>query len=151
MFSSPRAFYETLKTHRETVERGGSQHSQKDGALTRILTRAEDEFGTDEEVEEAQRDALLAASRRTPPLTPQQQVVLDRMMNAAEHAADQTDAKTATLIKWLGDIVRPGGAWSDERVIIFTEYRETQKYLVDQLTAAGLAQGDRLRTLWRPG
>ncbi len=148
LFSSPRAFYETLKTHRETVERGGSQHSQKDGALTRILTRAEDEFGTDEEVEEAQRDALLAASRRTPPLTPQQQVVLDRMMNAAEHAADQTDAKTATLIKWLGDIVRPGGAWSDERVIIFTEYRETQKYLVDQLTAAGLAQGDRLRTLF---
>ena len=41
-----------------------------------------------------------------------------------------------------------GGTWSNERVIIFTEYRDTQKYLVDQLTAAGLAKGDRLKTLF---
>ena len=41
-----------------------------------------------------------------------------------------------------------GGYLVERAVIIFTEYRDTQKYLVDQLTAAGLAKGDRLKTLF---
>jgi ERCC4-related helicase len=34
-------------------------------------------------------------------------------------------------------VVRPDGAWNDERVIVFTEYRDTQRWLVEHLAAAG--------------
>ena len=74
--------------------------------------------------------------------------MIDRLLSWAEVAADRPDAKTEKLIEWIANIVKPGGTWSNERVIIFTEYRDTQKYLVDQLTAAGLAKGDRLKTLF---
>ncbi len=37
--------------------------------------------------------------------------------------------------------------WSDERVIVFTEYRDTQHYLVDLLEAHGLG-GKRLAQLY---
>jgi ERCC4-related helicase len=38
--------------------------------------------------------------------------------------------------------------WSSDRVIIFTEYRSTQKWLYNLLASEGLAQGDRLLTLY---
>ena len=47
-------------------------------------------------------------------------------------------------------IVKPGGKWSAERVIIFTEYRATQTWLNEILVAEGLASGDRLMTLFGP-
>ncbi len=149
MFSSPRAFHGTLRTHRETVLRGRSAGQQpSDRALQAVLTKAEDDFGSDHELEQAENDALAAASRSTPEFTPEQRQVMDRLLAWAEVAADKPDAKTDKLIEWVESIVRPKGKWSDERVIIFTEYRDTQKYLVDQFTAAGLAKGDRLKTLF---
>ena len=149
MFSSPRAFHETLVTHRETVQRGQSAQQQPtERALQAVLAKAEDDFGSDDEFEQAENDALAAVGRSTPEFTPEQRQVIDRLLSWAEVAADRPDAKTEKLIEWIANIVKPGGTWSNERVIIFTEYRDTQKYLVDQLTAAGLAKGDRLKTLF---
>ena len=42
----------------------------------------------------------------------------------------------------------PNGAWSNERVIIFTEYRATQKWLQTFLASEKLAGGERLMTLY---
>ena len=33
--------------------------------------------------------------------------------------------------------MRPGGEWNDERVIVFTEYRDTQRWLYEQLIGGG--------------
>src|SRR5205807_5104915 len=44
--------------------------------------------------------------------------------------------------------IRPGGKWSDERVIIFTEYRATQDWLQGVLAAEGLTGGERLLTMY---
>ncbi|MEB3356791.1 MAG: DISARM system SNF2-like helicase DrmD, partial [Synechococcales bacterium] len=41
-----------------------------------------------------------------------------------------------------------GRIWSNQRVIIFTEYRATQKWLYNLLASQGLAEGDRLMTLY---
>lgn len=148
LFSSPRAFHQTLQTHIATVERGHAEADLSPKALSSVLTRAEDDYATDEELEQAEEDGLIAAARTVAELTGEQRQILDRLLKWAEPAADRTDAKTDALIKWLTEVVKPNGEWSDERVIIFTEYRDTQKYLVDQLTAAGLAKGGRLQTLY---
>src|SRR5262249_36171027 len=44
--------------------------------------------------------------------------------------------------------VKPGGQWGNQRVIVFTEYRATQKWLQTLLASDGLAGGDRLLTLY---
>lgn len=44
--------------------------------------------------------------------------------------------------------VRPGNQWSDTRVIIFTEYRSTQRWLYDLLAHEGFAAEGRLELLY---
>ncbi len=55
----------------------------------------------------------------------------------AERAATKPDAKTEAVLALIEETCRPGGAWTDERVILFTEYRATQNWLLDVLAAAG--------------
>jgi hypothetical protein len=70
------------------------------------------------------------------------------MKGWAEQAANRLDAKAKELIKWLHANIRPGGKWSNERVIIFTEYRATQNWLQGKLASEGLTGGDRLKTMY---
>ena len=42
----------------------------------------------------------------------------------------------------------PSGKWSDERVIIFTEYRATQNWLQEVLAVEGFTGDDRLLTMY---
>ena len=49
---------------------------------------------------------------------------------------------------WIATVLRPDGEWGTERVIIFTEYRATQKWLFDLLASEDLASDDRLMTLY---
>ncbi|HQH70613.1 MAG TPA: glycosyltransferase family 39 protein, partial [bacterium] len=70
------------------------------------------------------------------------------MKSWAETAVPRPDSKTRTLITWLKKIVKPNGQWSDERVIIFTEYRDTQKWLMEMLALEGLTGNGRLLTLY---
>ena len=54
-------------THRETVQRGQSAQQQPtERALQAVLAKAEDDFGSDDEFEQAENDALAAVGRSTP-------------------------------------------------------------------------------------
>jgi len=143
LFSSPAAFHHTLLKHIETVEQGGAaKEPPPTKTVLRTLDAVEDEFATEEEAEEAEQTALHVAGRTTAPLTDEQRKLLTRLQTWASSAAGRADAKTTVLIDWLESIVKTDGDWNDERVLIFTEYRDTQKYLIDRLTAAGLARDD---------
>jgi superfamily II DNA/RNA helicase len=67
-------------------------------------------------------------------------------------AKNRADSKAETLIRWLRETVKPNGAWSGRRVILFTEYRATQKWLLTLLAQEGFAEGRdtrrRLMTLY---
>ena len=51
----------------------------------------------------------------------------------SKRARGQRDSKAKALVAWLKDTSKPGGKWSKERVIIFTEYRATQNWLQERL------------------
>ncbi len=70
------------------------------------------------------------------------------MRTWAESASARLDAKAKKLVAWLRENIRPGGKWSNERVIIFTEYRATQNWLYQILAAEGMTGGDRLMTMY---
>lgn len=141
LFSSPEAFHRTLLKHIETAERGGVQETAPpERTVLRSIGAVDDEFATEEEAEQAEQTALELSGRATEPLTDEQRQLLKRLESWAQVAAGRADAKTEVLIEWLESVVKTDGEWNDERVLIFTEYRDTQRYLIDQLTAAGLAR-----------
>jgi superfamily II DNA or RNA helicase len=149
LFSSPAAFASTLDQHLRTVTQGRAAREM--APTVRVLRRAidatEEEFGDDTTAEEATVDALATAAGFHAPLRAEERRLLDGMRGWAERARDRGDTKAGVLLAWLERVVRPGGRWNDERVIVFTEYRDTQRWLQERLVARGLG-GERLALLY---
>ena len=152
LFSSPAAFATTLAKHEETMRtaRKIPRHQRLTPSLA-VLRRqaegAEEEFGDDDAYAESTDETLTAATHLFQELTDEEQGYLGELRAWAAAAAARPDSKAAELIRWLEGTIMPGGAWSEERVIIFTEYRDTQKWLMQLLTAQGFGGADRLLTM----
>ncbi len=152
LFSSPEAFALTLRQHEESLaharRRAASSFKTNMGILRRQVEQAEEETDNDEELEEANTAALEAAAPLFREPSAQEMQLLTQMRTWAAGARARPDSKAAKLINWLHTTIKPGGAWSMQRVIIFTEYRATQKWLHDLLERHGLATPGRLLTLY---
>ena len=150
LFSSPQAFLLTLNRHRESLRKSARFEalSHSSGALARLFEQAEEEFADENLQQEAELEALEAAARAFRPASTQEQRILADLAAWAEKASAQLDSKAQQLFEWLDRTLRPGGRWGDERVILFTEYRDTQKWLHDHLAARGFKAGGRLEMLY---
>lgn len=143
LFSSPEAFALTLAQHEVTLSalrRQGGGLRPSAGVLRQQIEATEEEFGDDELLEEASGDTLEAATRLFQPVTAEERRLLNELHAWAEQARGRPDSKAATLLKWLEETVRPAGVWNDTRVILFTEYRATQKWLLNLLAGAGFSE-----------
>jgi superfamily II DNA or RNA helicase len=151
LFSSPTAFAVTLGVHEDTLARRATEEAEWEDEddlppwLVEARLRA-DEDRSDEEREEAEQDLLGQAVRLQKRPSPEELSVLRQMRQWADTHANRPDAKAERLIAWLEKTCRPDGRWNDERVVVFTEYRDTQKALKAWLDARGLG-GDALRLL----
>jgi superfamily II DNA or RNA helicase len=153
LFSSPAAFETTLRQHESSLRtaqrrRGAALPAPQIGLLRRLVDQTEEEFANDEALEDSTGEAVEGASRLFRELTPEERDLLRRMSDWATGARARPDAKAQELIRWLRETVRPGGTWTDQRVIIFTEYRATQNWLQTLLATEGLTAGNRLLTLY---
>ncbi|MCP4534453.1 MAG: helicase, partial [Delftia sp.] len=152
LFSSPAAFASTLARHEQTLAegRGQSKRPQRPtlGILRRQIARIDEDYADDDEYEDAASGAVGTSTRLFHAPSPRERWLLDHMRAWASKATAQRDCKTRALIKWLRGVVRPGGKWSQQRVLIFTEYRATQNWLHEILAAEKLAGGQRLLTLY---
>jgi len=151
LFSSPAAFARTLDVHRATLGRRRSVEVRPSSTvLQRLFEDAGnslDEEGAEEGIGEAARDALEAAARaEASQPTAEEGALLERMGRWANQAAVREDARTARLLDWVESHVRAERGFSTERVIVFTEYRATQRYLQERLAARGVA-GSRVELL----
>ena len=148
LFSSPRAFAKTLAVHRSGLGREVERPSGKfeEGILRQAIRRAEEEYADDAEAEEALEEANSTATRIVPPATPEQEALLRRMADWAERAKSRPDSKAQAILNWLDARLRPGGEWNDERVILFTEFRDTHAWLKEILASHDFG-ADRLMEL----
>ncbi|GAB3723363.1 DISARM system SNF2-like helicase DrmD [Nocardiopsis nanhaiensis] len=127
----------------------------------------------EEEYQEAEAEVFGTVSRGAPGLTGHERGLLVDLRSWAQTAQGRSDARFAALRSWLdpvlfhpgvdGEPIGPGGPgvsgssgpgdqadWTDERVIIFTEYRDTQRWLRERLIGAGYGGkgGERLAQLY---
>lgn len=151
LFSSPAALLRTLEQHEFSLRNARKRKAisrPTRGVLQRQIDRVDEDYSVDDEADEAAHEALDAASLLFREPSPEELTLLKEMKSWSERAASQLDAKTRGLIRWLDQQIRPGGKWSDERVIVFTEYRATQNWLQGILAREGLTGGDRLMTMF---
>ena len=147
LLSSVEAFYRTLKLHADHLGAAATPDVQ----LTLALPE-EDEYGQDDEAADAAAGAeIAAASRHLASPEGRARQVLDEMLQLAERWRHLPDAKVLALLAWIrrhqclgaipgrtGKILGRGDdtSWTDRRVIVFTEYGDTERYLLRMLTAA---------------
>lgn len=168
LLSSVEAFARTLRVHRRTVQR--QREAAAAGAIKVAIARTDmlggglsnddDRADLSEEQVAIELDAQIEAATlvsfaydpgkgETAPA--QAEALLDQMTEVAEAARGMPDGKIRELLAWVANNACPGlGAgkgsaeWTDVRLIIFTEYEDTLRYIRQQLEAAiaGTAQAD---------
>ncbi|MFC0865807.1 DISARM system SNF2-like helicase DrmD [Sphaerimonospora cavernae] len=151
LFSSPAAFLHTVGVYLDTV-------SAKAAAVAAMADESDEvpewveEFADytatldDESLAEAEDDAVNRAHPLQEGATEQEIELLEKMRRWAQKHAVRPDAKAQELINYLKAVCRPDRHWTNERVVVFTEYRDTQTWLADLLHQEGLG-GDRLALL----
>ncbi|WP_017574760.1 DISARM system SNF2-like helicase DrmD [Nocardiopsis kunsanensis] len=149
LFSSPAAFGHTVSVYRETL-RSKQDPLPFDEADEDWIDDWWEETAAydDEELAEAEDEAL----DRSGPLQPQtdetETSLLERMDRWARTHEAQPDAKATELIKELEAVCKPDGEhWTNERVVVFTEYRDTQAWLENLLRQEGLTGDGRTALL----
>jgi SNF2 family DNA or RNA helicase len=159
LFSSTEAFAKTLAVHRKTVRKQWEQATTP-VATTGNLDLLTDPVGADDERATLSEDALAAESdaqveavsaatigptkdQLSKELFDREQSLLDEMAELADKARFQPDGRVRKLTEWIrANQLKNGKHWSDIRVLIFTEYDDTKRYLQNQLNAV-VAGSDR--------
>jgi len=147
LFSSPAAFGITLEKHRRSISVERSPFVGTVSWLRQIET-AEDDHANDDDYELAAQDAVEVATGAFSSMVSDEKAILKELGEYATAASVRPDSKAQTLIDWLNTYIRPKGVWGNERVIIFTEYRATQKWLYNLLAHEGFTEADRLLMIY---
>lgn len=150
LLSSPEAFARTLAVHVQvqvqgTVRRGTPLVPDAQRVLP--LDGDPESHGLSDEARAEEDDvAVRVASAALPSPAEEARALLAEMRALAESARARPDAKVRAFFDWcrrhlcpavgLPDDKRASRRWSDRRVIVFTEYADTKRYLVDLLTQA---------------
>lgn len=143
LFSSPAAFGITLEKHIATV--GGRKAAS---TATRYIEEFSDDYADDEEYEVESGEVVSSVSQILSPISNDEKTYLRQLSEYAAKLSLRPDSKAQALIDWLKRTLRPGGKWNEERVIIFTEYRATQKWLFDLLAREGFVEAGRMEMIY---
>ncbi len=159
LLSSVEAFARTLRVHRRTLEKQRAARTElpSPAASPGLFDLAGGGVGSDDErallepevlarEEDAHVAAATVAGFQIGPDAAEGRV-LDEMTQLAEAACGLPDARVQKLVDWIRKYMCPAAAapgqprgkdraWSDTRVIIFTEYEDTLRYLREQLETA---------------
>ena len=149
LLSSIEAFARTLRVHRVAIEKQIEKQAENQRSGTRFgLLRqspgADDDRADLPELEvEAEEDSQMttASQQMNQGLTSQELDLLKQMEAIAQIERYQRDSRIESLIEWLRenccpDLGKVGAVWNQRRVLIFTEYVDTKRYLERHLEEA---------------
>ncbi|WP_088892358.1 DISARM system SNF2-like helicase DrmD [Leptolyngbya ohadii] len=151
LLSSIEAFARTLRVHQAAITKQMSQASapitvqqQKNNPTFSLLLESagadDDRANLAEDEVEAEEDAQMRAATEQDASIPsaRELELLEQMAEIANTARHLPDPRIQKLAQWIRDhqcpdLETPGAPWNNRRVIIFTEYTDTKRYLQQQL------------------
>lgn len=158
LLSSVEAFARSLRVHKKTMEKIWAKESKLPAepnvhvASLQPVGSEDDRAELSEEelnlLNEQETERATLASAAGSEASAAERALLDGMSRIAEASRMLPDAKIAYLVKWIrenmyagarlpgeGNPVK-GATWNNRRVIIFTEWDDTKRYVLQQLQAA---------------
>jgi ERCC4-related helicase len=131
LFSSITAFSRSLRAHRRTLDKKSSSaiNPQGDGVEDERLQE-------DDLLIEAETRVPLGSSASATPLAR-----VDAMLALCDAAASQPDARIDHILRWIDAEMLDGRDWQRRRLIIFTEWEDTRRWLVDALKSGLSTRG----------
>jgi SNF2 family DNA or RNA helicase len=164
LLSSVEAFARTLKVHKRGVERALEELKKGEKPLAPVVAGLErivegvgaddDEASLDEEQQQAEDDVLFEEATRAGMGATAAALdairaeidLVERMARIAEEHRFRPDARIVHLLAWIDRMMCPGAGkpptlgrvpqWNTERVLIFTEWEDTRRYVQQQLAEA---------------
>ncbi|ACZ31341.1 helicase domain protein [Xylanimonas cellulosilytica DSM 15894] len=147
--SSPFAFGTTLGSYLEAAAGSGAEwDDDEDEYYAEVMGsgQSDEEEGATEHPEFTALRQAKTTDRTSDPLvaaTPQE---LAELRAWGLGFQDRPDSRLNALITWLDAICRPDSHWTNERVVIFTEYADTLTWIVGNLRQRGYGT-DRLAVI----
>lgn len=136
LLSSPQAFAETLCVHIAGLDRGAAASAPLAASFAAGATEVPEDEPEDEQLalDAIRRDDAAAAEAAAVFAAP----VADRaaaqsMLELAQTAARRPDARVRWLVNWIRENLAPGSVWNMRRLVIFTEYEATRRWLERRL------------------
>ncbi|AFY62386.1 DISARM system SNF2-like helicase DrmD [Synechococcus sp. PCC 6312] len=143
LLSSIEAFARTLRVHRRAIERQAQHKVTRQGSLSLLLESPgcdDDRADLQEEEVTAEEDSQMekATYAAGEAISREELELLEAMTQIAELNRRQPDSRILTLENWLRqnlgpNLGQPGAHWLNRRVLTFTEYADTKRYLEQQL------------------
>ncbi len=152
LLSSPEAFARSLEVHAAAVERQGGVMPVRSKLEVSDSDIDAELFGPSDEMIQSEADTELESqSARLPSPNEEAAALLKALRAAAERARRKPDAKVRALTAWMRHYLCPAiglrgssasREWTNRRVILFTEWADTKRYLLELLREA-IAETDR--------
>ena len=134
--SSPAAFGNTVSEHAKTIHNKGRKVS--DERIADLIESADDSFDDDDEASEAANEAVRATSTVIS-VDDELLGMLGGLEAWGEANRSRESGRVNALSKLIDEVCKASdGDWGDGRLIVFTEYRDTHKWLGDLLKTAGV-------------
>ena len=150
LLSSIEAFAKTLAVHQRALEKAAAKPpAEPPRQLTLLAPPGQDDERAelDEAEVEAEEDAQVEAATLSTATHADERSLVAEMRAIAEGARRLRDPRVTHLVAWIKEhlcprLGEPGAPWNPRRVLIFTEYADTKRYLEDELRCA-IAASDR--------
>ena len=133
--SSPWAFARTMSRYLETSV-GNREWVEDDSYYAEIMGsgQSDEEEGLDEQPE----FEALRAAKADDPLAAAKESQVEDLIAWAQGFQHRPNSRLEALINFLAAVCRPDGrTWTNERVVVFTEYADTVEWLVEVLRSRG--------------
>lgn len=160
LLSCPMSFAESWQRCKAGLADAEESEDSSESELEKLERATKEEIADDTEAEQSQ--AVVSATigrwmREFAPRVKREMDVIDSALadlglDLSKPVMEQTpaaDARFTVLKRKIDELLRHGNAWrDDERLVIFTEYKTTQDYLLRRLKQAYPKDADRFCTLF---
>lgn len=133
-FSSPVAFARTVDVYRDSRTKGLDVEFDLD--YDEIFGPDADEL-EEGKIDQPELEALREAKTSLPELSEADLEDLDRLSDWGHRFEGRPDSRLEALLGYIEGTLRSDGGWSNERLVIFTEYVDTLRWLRDILRQQG--------------
>ncbi|MDR9763737.1 DISARM system SNF2-like helicase DrmD [Rhizobium redzepovicii] len=136
LLSSIAAFARTLEVHRKGLMRAAEGETASFAAVAlgqaaEMEEEPQDEAATELLLDHEENAAAEAAGMATAAVS--DLAMVDDMLKIARRHAQEPDARVVRLAQWIRENMAPGGRWNERRLILFTEYEDTRRWLEKRL------------------